>query len=82
MVIAAFAIVLGATLTGMRVRGRVVPISAIVVSVVFLPGAVLVMRERHALRPRDRGHALDRNGQGQQEHSKKAEETFRHRRAL
>lgn len=45
--------------------------------------AILVMPDRrHALRCHNRGHALDRNGQGQQKHSKKAEETFRHRRAL
>jgi hypothetical protein len=69
MVIAAFAVVL-------------VPTGTIVVGVVFLPGAVLVMRERHALRSADGGHALDRNGQRQQKHSKQAEETFRHRRAL
>lgn len=81
MVIAAFAIVRRPTVIG--VRSGVVPIGAIVrVSVAFLPGAILVMRERHALSPDDCGHALERNGQSQQKHSKKAEETFRHRRAL
>jgi hypothetical protein len=82
MVIAPFAVVLGPTVTGVRVRSGVVPMAAVVVSVVLLPGAVLVMCERHALRPRDCGNALGRYGQGQQKHSKKAEETFRHRRAL
>ena len=63
-------------------RGGVVPIGAFAVNVVFLSSAVLVMRERHALRPSDCGQALDRNGQGQQQHGKKAEERSRHRRAL
>jgi len=62
------------------VKRGVVPIRVIVgVGVVLLPACILVMRERHALSARDRGQALDRNGQGQQEHGKKAEETFRHR---
>jgi len=82
MVVAAFVAVRGDAVAGVRVRSGVVPIGAIVVRVVFLPSAVLVMRERHALRPGDCGHALDRNGQGQQKHGKKAAETFRHRRAL
>jgi len=65
------------------VSGGVVPIGVIVdVSVVFLPASILVMRERHALSARDRGHALDRNGQGQQQHSNKPEERLRHQRAL
>ena len=82
MVIAAFAVLLCPTVTGVRVSG-VVPIGAVVcIGVVFLRSVVLVMRERHALSPRDRGHALDRNGQGQQQHSKNAEQTFRHRRAF
>ena len=60
-------------------NGDVVPIRVIVgVRVVFLPASILVMRERHALSARDCGEALHRNGQGQQEHGKKAEETFRH----
>ena len=63
-------------------RGGVVPIGAVAVSVVFLPAAVLMMGERHALRPADACHALDRNGQGQQQHGKKSEQAFRHRRAL
>ena len=47
------------------VMGGVMPIGLIVVvRVVILPGAVLVIGERHALRARDRGQALDRNGQG------------------
>lgn len=70
MVIAAFVL-----------SGGVVPIGVIVgMSVVFLPGPVLVMRERHALSARDRGHALDRNGQGQQQHGNKPEERLRHQR--
>ena len=65
------------------VKGGVVPIGFIVgVSMVFLPGPILVMRERHALSARDRGQALDRNGQGQQQYSKKLEEGLRHQRAL
>ena len=64
-------------------RRGVVPIRVIVgVSVVFLPAGILVMRERHALSARDCGQALDRNGQGQQQHGKKAEERLRHQRAL
>jgi hypothetical protein len=82
MVVAAFVAVRGHAVAGVRVRSGVVPIGAIIVRVVFLPGAVLVMCERHALSPGDRGHALHRNGQRQQEHSKKAEKTVRHRRAL
>ena len=65
------------------VKRGLVPVGAVVgVGVVFLPVAILVMRERHALRARDCGHALERNGQGQQQHSKKAEEGLRHQRAL
>ena len=82
MVVAALVAVRGHAVAGVRVRSDIVPIGAVVVRVVFLPSAVLVMRERHALRPGDGGHALDGNGQGQQEHRNKAEETFRHRRAL
>jgi hypothetical protein len=72
MVIAAFVVSRG-----------IVPVGVIVgMSVVFLPASVLVMRERHALRASDCRHALHRNGQGQQQHSNKAEERLRHRRAL
>lgn len=53
-----------------------------IVGVVLVAGAVLVMPESHALTLRDRGHALDRDGQGQQQHSKKAKESSRHRLAL
>jgi hypothetical protein len=42
--------------------------------------AVLVMPERHALRLGDRGDGLRRDGHGQQQDRKKAEETSRHRR--
>lgn len=65
------------------VYGGVVPDGLIMgVSVAFLPTAILVMRERHALRACDCRHALHRNGQGQQQHSEKAEERLRHQRAL
>jgi hypothetical protein len=72
MVIAAFVVSRG-----------IVPVGVIVgMSVVFLPASVFVMRERHALRASDCRHALHRNGQGQQQHSNKAEERLRHQRAL
>ena len=48
--------------------------------VMLLVFAVLVMPERHALRLGDRGDALHRDGHGQQQDRKKAEETSRHRR--
>jgi hypothetical protein len=65
------------------VSDGIVPIGVIVdMSVVFRPAAVLVMRKRHALRASDCRHALHRNGQGQQQHSEKAEERLRHQRAL
>lgn len=54
----------------------------LVVRVVTLAGAILVMPGGHALRCHNRGHPLDRDGQGQQKHSKKTEERARHRRAL
>ena len=82
MVVAAFVAVRTRAAAGVGMGSGVVPIGAVAVSVVFLPGAVLMMGERHALRPADACHALDRNGQGQQQHGKKSEETFRHRRAL
>jgi hypothetical protein len=64
-------------------HGDVVLIRVIVgVSMVFLPAGVLVMRERHALSARDRGQALDREGQGQQQHGSKPEERPRHQQAL
>jgi hypothetical protein len=53
-----------------------------VVRVAVLAGAILVMPCSHALRCRNRSHPLNGDGQGQQEHSKKSEKTFRHRRAL
>jgi hypothetical protein len=66
------------------VTDGIVPIGAIVgmMSVVFLAAAVLMMGERHALRACDCRHALDRNGQGQQQHSQKAEDRFRHQRGI
>jgi hypothetical protein len=83
MVIAAFVAVRGRAVPGMRVRGGLVPIGVIVgMSVVFVPAGVLVMRKRHALGASNCRHALHRNGQGQQQHSKKAEERLRHQRAL
>ena len=70
-------------LVGMRMRGLIVRGSAIVlVRVILLAGAFLMMPGGHALPRRDRSHALDRDGHGQQEHSKKAQEAVRHRRAL
>jgi hypothetical protein len=81
MVVAAIVLVRGRGVAGVCVRSGVVSIGASAVSVVFLPGALLVM-QRHALSPGDRGRALDRNGQREQQHSDKAAETFRHRRAL
>lgn len=50
--------------------------------VAILARAILVMPRCHALRRRHRSHALDRDGQRQQKHSKKPEERLRHRRAL
>jgi len=65
------------------VMSGVVPVSVIVgMRVAFLATAVLVVRERHALGAGDRGKGLDRNGQYQQQHSKKPEERLRHQRAL
>jgi len=65
------------------VNGDVVPIRVIVgVSVVFLPASIIMLRERHALSARDRGEALDRNDQGQQQHGSKPEERLRHQQAL
>jgi hypothetical protein len=61
------------------VKDGVVPVRVIVrVGVAFLPDSILLMRERHALSARDRGQALERNGQGQEQHSNKPEERFRH----
>jgi hypothetical protein len=78
MVIAAFVAVRGRAVRGVRVRGGRVPVGVIMgVSV-----AAIVMRERHALAASDCRHALHRKGQGQQQHSKKAEERLSHRRAL
>jgi hypothetical protein len=83
MVVAAFLAVRGPAVGGMRVRTGLLPVAVIVdVGVIFLPAGVLVMRKRHALRASDCRHALDRDGHGQQQHSKKAEERLRHQWAL
>lgn len=83
MVIAAFVVVRGRAVPGMRVRGGIVPVGVIVgMSVVFMPAGVLVMGKRQALAASDCRHALHRNGQGQQQHGEKAEERLRHQRAL
>ena len=67
----------------MRMRRLLVAIRpGMVVDMVVMTGAILVMSHCHALRCRNRGHPLHRNGQRQQKHSKKAGETSRHRRAL
>ena len=64
-------------------NGDVVPIRVIVgVSVAFLPDSIFMMGERHALSARDRRQALDRNGQGQQQHGNEPEKRLRHQRAL
>jgi hypothetical protein len=61
----------------------VVPIGVIVgVGMGLLRDAIVVMRERHALSAGDRGQALDRNSQGQQQHSNKPEKRPRHQRGL
>ena len=64
--------------------GLVVRVGAIVLLVraILLGDGVLMMPGGHALPRRDSGHALDGDGQGQQKHSKKAEEIYSHRRAL
>jgi hypothetical protein len=83
MVIAAFVVVRSRAVAGVPMRGGLMAIGVIVgMSVVFLPAAALVMRERHALRASDCRHTLRGNGQGQQQHSKKAEERLKHPRAL
>ena len=65
------------------VSSGVVPVGVIMrMRVVFVPAAVIVMRERHALSASDRRKPLHRDGQGQQQHGKKAEERLTHQRAL
>ena len=54
----------------------------LVVRVVVLTSTILVMPHRHALRCGDRRHPLQGDGDGQQQHGKKAEESFRHLGAL
>lgn len=56
--------------------------AALVVGMVVLGGAILVMSECHALPRHDRRDALHRDGQRQQQDSKKSEESFRHQQAL
>ena len=83
MGVAAFVAMRGRAVPRMRVRGGLVPIGVIVgMSVAFMPAGVLVMRKRHALGASDCRHALHRNGQGQQQHSEKAEERLRHQRGI
>lgn len=68
---------------GMRMRRLLVPIRfGLVVRVVVLTRAILVMPRNHALRCGNRRHPLHRDGDGQQQQGKKAEESLRHRRAL
>jgi hypothetical protein len=61
-------------------NGDVVPIRVIVG--VSVPDSIFMMGERHALSARDRRQALDRNGQGQQQHGNEPEKRLRHQRAL
>jgi len=79
---AVFTALLGRAFIGMRMRGLVVALGALLGVLVILARATLVMPERHALPRCDSGHALDWDGQGQQQDSKKSEESFGHRRAL
>lgn len=73
----------GPAVIGMRVRGMAVPAGAIVgVVVILLAGAVVMVRQRHALPGRDRGGAMHSNGHAEREHGKKAEESSKHRWAL
>jgi hypothetical protein len=67
---------------GMRVRGLVVAVRAVMRVPMTLETAIFVMRQCHALHGRDRRHALDRHNQGQQHYSKKPEESLRHQRAF
>jgi hypothetical protein len=66
--------------TRVRMRGLGGAIRAIVRMI--LAAGIFVMAECHALTGYDRRHALDRNGQSQQQDSKKSEESSRHCRAL
>ena len=77
---AAVVALLGRTVT-VRMHGVVMAIAGIVI--VVRPGrAILVVTKCHALLRRDRGHALDRDGEGQQKERKNSEQSFRHRRAF
>ena len=62
-------------------RGVVMAVDGVLI-LVRLRGAILMMAECHALPCRDRRHALDRDGEGQQKDRKKSEESFRHRHAF
>jgi hypothetical protein len=80
--LATFVVLLGRAVI-MRMHGVVMAIDGVViVLMVRLSGPILMMTECQALPRRDRRHALDRDGEGQQKHGKKSEESFRHRRAL
>jgi hypothetical protein len=67
----------------MRVSAMVMPAGAVVgVLVIVLAGAVVMVRQRHALPGQDRGGAMHRNSHAKGEHGEKAEETSKHRWAL
>jgi hypothetical protein len=74
-------LVLRPALIGVRMSGVVVAIRAVLL-LLLITGAILVMLEHLALGGGDRGHGLDRDGQGQQQDRKKSAETSRHRLAL
>ena len=74
---------LGPAIIRMRVRGMVMPGGALLdVRVVLRAGAVVMVRQRHALPGQDRGGAMHRNSHAKGEHGEKAEETSKHRWAL
>lgn len=81
-ILAALVTLLGAAVIGMRMGSLAVTIRAILRMGVVLTAAIFMMSERHALPRDDSRHALDRNGQGQQRDSEKAEKGSRHRSAL
>ena len=57
-------------------------IRAVLGVVVIRAASILVVPDGHALRSRHGGHALDREGQGKQRDSKKAEGPKQHYRKL
>ncbi len=63
---------------GMVLRIRTILRTIVSVGVIPLGLAIVMVPERHALSGGDRGHALNRDGQGQQQDGNKAEESFRH----